>query len=87
MNWLNFSYGMRSICQSLFSWNFVTSFCDFSLYIIIVYSFGTEGRAGHPSKEIPPQHQVFPLIVFKGTDVKDLKVEENPPVVNWLLLK
>ena len=54
------------------------------LYKNIVYSFGTEGRAGHPDKEIPPQHQVFPLIVFKGKDVKDLKVEENPQMVNGL---
>lgn len=56
---------------------------------LLVYSFGTEGRAGHPDKEIPPQPQVFPLIVFKGTDVKDLKVEENPQqmvVIRMLLM-
>lgn len=44
---------------------------------MLVVSYGTEGRIGLPDKEIPPQNQIFPLIVFKGTDVKDLKVEEN----------
>jgi protein LSM14 len=43
-----------------------------------VKSFGTEGRAGIPEYEIPPQHNTYPLIVFKGSDVKDLKVEDNP---------
>jgi Scd6-like Sm domain len=40
-------------------------------------SFGTEGRAQSPQQEMPPQPNVFPLIVFKGSDVKDLKVEES----------
>jgi protein LSM14 len=44
----------------------------------LVKSFGTEGRTGDPMHEIPPQHNTFPLIVFKGSDVKDLKVEESP---------
>ncbi|KAJ3305262.1 hypothetical protein HDV03_001860 [Kappamyces sp. JEL0829] len=39
-----------------------------------------QGRTGHPEQEIPPQPNVFPLIVFKGSDVKDLKVIENPPL-------
>ena len=44
-----------------------------------VCSFGTEGRAATPQQEIPPQPNVFPLIVFKGSDVKDLKVEDSNP--------
>ncbi|KAJ3273500.1 hypothetical protein HDV01_004420 [Terramyces sp. JEL0728] len=42
-----------------------------------VRSFGTEGRAKRPEDEIPAQPNTFPLIVFKGSDVKDLKVEDN----------
>jgi protein LSM14 len=47
-----------------------------------VRSFGTEGRSGDPLNEIPLQHNTFPLIVFKGSDVKDLKVEDSPAVTH-----
>jgi protein LSM14 len=43
-----------------------------------VQSFGTEGRTGDPSREILPMPQLFPLIVFKGSDVKDLSVITGP---------
>lgn len=64
-----------------------------------VYSFGTEGR---PAKDfIPASTQKFYYIVFRGTDVKDIKVadeqkenkqaEPNVPndpaiLVCWMLL-
>lgn len=39
---------------------------------------GTEGRLGEPDKEVPPNPQIFEYIVFKGGDVKDLRIEEKP---------
>jgi protein LSM14 len=40
-----------------------------------VYSFGTEGR---PAKDfIPASNQKFDYIVFRGTDVKDIKIAEE----------
>ena len=45
-----------------------------------VKSFGTEGRKGNPAEEIPASDQIFPYIVFKGTDIKDLFVISGPKV-------
>ncbi len=40
-----------------------------------VYSFGTEAR---PAKDfIPASNQKFDYIVFRGTDVKDIKIAEE----------
>ncbi|KAK5656282.1 hypothetical protein OQA88_5046 [Cercophora sp. LCS_1] len=44
-----------------------------------VKSYGTEGRMGDPSQEIEVSDQIYDYIVFKGTDVKDLKIEEAAP--------
>lgn len=44
-----------------------------------VRSFGTEGRRGNPEEEISASDQVYEYIVFRGSDVKDLRIEEAAP--------
>lgn len=39
-------------------------------------SFGTEGRRG--GQEIEASDQIYEYIVFRGSDVKDLRIEETP---------
>lgn len=43
-----------------------------------VKSHGTEGRKADPSDEVQGSQQIYEFIVFRGTDVKDLRVEEAP---------
>lgn len=46
--------------------------------LVLVKSYGTEGRRGNPAEEIPPNDNIFEYIVFRGSDVKDLHVCEPP---------
>ena len=39
-----------------------------------VRSYGTEGRKGNPAEEIEGNDHVYPYIVFRGSDVKDLSI-------------
>ncbi|TVY90666.1 Protein sum2 [Lachnellula willkommii] len=43
-----------------------------------VTSYGTEGRKNNPEEEIPLSENVYEYIVFRGSDVKDLRIEERP---------
>ncbi|KAI1352759.1 Scd6-like Sm domain-containing protein [Xylaria sp. FL0043] len=43
-----------------------------------VKSYGTEGRRGNPADEVAASDQVYEYIVFRGSDVKDLRIEEAP---------
>lgn len=43
-----------------------------------VTSYGTEGRKDNPEDEIPLSDNVYEYIVFRGSDVKDLRIEERP---------
>ncbi|KAJ9641969.1 hypothetical protein H2199_005184 [Coniosporium tulheliwenetii] len=47
-----------------------------------VTSYGTEGRRGNPEEEIPPSDNVYEYIVFRGSDVKNLNIEEPAPKEN-----
>ncbi|KAJ3162054.1 Protein LSM14 A [Geranomyces michiganensis] len=45
-----------------------------------VQSWGTEGRRTNPAEELPPSEEIFPYVVFRGADVKDLHVMTAPEV-------
>jgi protein LSM14 len=63
---------MRSYVGTLHEINSETS----TVALEDVISFGTEGRKGSPEEEIPPSDHVYEYIVFRGSDVKDLKIEK-----------
>ncbi|KAM0713899.1 hypothetical protein Q7P37_010861 [Cladosporium fusiforme] len=43
-----------------------------------VTSYGTEGRRGDPTQEVPGSDQIYEYIVFRGSDVKELSMVEAP---------
>jgi protein LSM14 len=43
-----------------------------------VRSYGTEGRLQNPDDEIAASDTVYEYIKFRGSDVKDLRIEEAP---------
>ncbi|KAI1811009.1 Scd6-like Sm domain-containing protein [Poronia punctata] len=43
-----------------------------------VKSYGTEGRRGNPAEEVAASDQMYEYIVFRGSDVKDLRIEQTP---------
>lgn len=43
-----------------------------------VKSHGTEGRKNNPDEEIAASDNIYEYIVFRGGDVKDLRIEEAP---------
>ncbi|KAK3941738.1 Scd6-like Sm domain-containing protein [Diplogelasinospora grovesii] len=43
-----------------------------------VKSFGTENRAVEGEAEYAPSEQIYDYVVFRGSDVKDLRIEEGP---------
>lgn len=43
-----------------------------------VKSYGTEGRKADPAEEVTASDQTYEYIVFRGSDVKDLRIEEGP---------
>lgn len=43
-----------------------------------VKSHGTEGRKADPADEVQGSPQIYEFIVFRGSDVKDLRVDEAP---------
>lgn len=50
----------------------------FHLPLLLVHSFGTEGRRGNPDDEVAASETVFDFVVFRGSDIKDLQVFEAP---------
>lgn len=47
--------------------------------IFLVRSYGTEDRDGQFA--IPPQDEIFDYILFRGSDIKDIRVVNNVPRV------
>ncbi|KAI9735131.1 MAG: hypothetical protein M1834_001719 [Cirrosporium novae-zelandiae] len=42
-----------------------------------VQSYGTEGRRNNAADEIPPSTSIYEYIVFRGSDVKDITIEDQ----------
>ena len=48
---------------------------DSSLTVQNVKSYGTEGRK-KVGPQIPPSAEIYDYIVFKGTDIQDIQIEQ-----------
>lgn len=69
------------VCSSLRGHSYVGTLHEISsenstVALEQVVSFGTEGR--RPDDDVPPSNVVYEYIVFRGSDVKDLRIEEAP---------
>ena len=42
-----------------------------------VRMFGTEGRKGDPSQEIPAGDQLYDFIIFQGADIKEITIYDE----------
>lgn len=51
---------------------------DSTIALENVMSYGTEGRRGNPAEEIAPSASVYEYIVFRGSDVKDISIADEP---------
>ncbi len=41
-----------------------------------VKSYGTEDR--HADRPVPPKDEIYEFIIFRGSDIKDITVSEQP---------
>lgn len=71
---------IRSLCSYVGILHSINS-DDSTVSLENVRSFGTEDRKSNADEFVPPSEQLYEYIVFRGTDVKDLRIEEGPAPV------
>lgn len=65
---------MRSLKVTIFSFIWLTII---NSKTVIVKSFGSEDRI--VERPVPPRDDIFQLIIFRASDIKDLIVDEPTP--------